>query len=144
MHICSAYTNRTEDLENSFTSVVFSRSSWQVNQVERQGLETSATPLNYCAVGLCKTWWAQSRTLTQLHGASRKKKIELILDVLIHSLTVGHCIKEKKTYIKAALKQTSGAMTLKSGRQSFWANLSMFPATEVIVFLNVHLYSPAQ
>jgi len=59
--------------------------------------------------------------LTQLHGGYRKnttKKLNLT-DICPHSLTVGHCVKKKKTNVKAALKQTSGAMSRKGGRQSF-------------------------
>lgn len=47
MHIYSAYTNRIDDHENHICCITrCMRSSWLVNQVERQGLETSATPLN--------------------------------------------------------------------------------------------------
>lgn len=65
-------------------------------------------------------------TITHAHTTAwgflqkKKEKKKLILtDICPHSLAVSHCIKKKKSYIKAALKQTSGAMTLKGGRQSF-------------------------
>lgn len=132
MHICSAYTNRIDDHENHICCVSrCTRSSW----CGSPGWATGAGNIS----NTTELWHEyNSHMLTQLHGASRKnndKKTESnwYFSSFTHRWPL-YQEKKKKTYIKAALKQTSGAMSLKGGRQFFWMNLSMFPATEVIVF----------
>lgn len=119
MHICSAYTNRIDDHENHICCITrCMRRSWLVNQVERQGLET-ATPLNCGMHARHEYNHTCSHNCMGLLAKKKEKKKLILTDICPHSLAVSHCIKKKKSYIKAALKQTSGAMTLKGGRQSF-------------------------